>query len=221
MKKIVLFKNMLIAVFTAAISLSPLTSVAEESDTSKLQSLLKQMSSIKARFVQHSFDGKGGLLQTLEGELMAKAPGKFKWKTEPPYEQLMVTNGETLWLYDEDLEQVTVQALDKRVEATPALLLTGELDQINQAYEVFAEQLQEEWHFVLLPKTPDALFDRLRLEFDENKSLKRMIIKDEIGQKTILSFSKVQHNLNIANKDFDFVPPEGVDVISQGDMGLQ
>ena len=221
MNKIMMCKSILISIFTLVITTASFNISAEEHDASKLQSLLQQMSSIKARFVQHSFDGKGGLLQTLEGELMAKAPGKFRWKTEPPYEQLMVTNGETLWLYDEDLEQVTVQPLDKRVEATPALLLTGELEQINQAYEVFAEQLQEEWHFVLLPKTPDALFDRLRLEFDDNQSLKRMIIKDEIGQKTILSFSKVAHNMKLSDSSFNFVPPEGVDIISQGDMGMQ
>lgn len=214
-------KLLQITAFAAAAMLSALSFSEPQSDTEKLQALLKKMPSITANFVQHSFDGKGGLLQTLEGELKAKVPGKFRWKTAPPYEQLMVTNGETLWLYDEDLEQVTVQPLDKRVEATPALLLTGELEQINQAYDVFSEQLQKEMHFVLLPKTPDALFDRLRLEFGENQALRRMIIKDEIGQKTILSFSQVVLNPKISDDDFVFVVPEGIDVITQGNMGMQ
>jgi len=196
-------------------------SSAEQSDTKKLRELLKQMTSVTAQFVQQSFDGKGGLLQTLEGQLKAKAPGKFLWQTKPPYEQLMVTDGETLWLFDQDLEQVTVQPLDKRIETTPALLLTGELNQIDAAYEVFAEQLQQEWHFVLLPKTPDALFDRLRLEINEHNKLQRMIIKDEIGQKTILSFSNLQQNAKLDDTIFTFTPPEGVDVISQGAMGVQ
>lgn len=214
------FTHSLICLFTLCMLATSAygSNTENNSDIEKLQKRLKGMSSITADFVQHSFDGKGGLLQTLDGKLKAKAPGKFYWKTNPPYEQLMVTDGKTLWLYDEDLEQVTIQPLDKRVEATPALMLSGELDQINQAYDVYGEALQTEWHFVLIPKTPDALFDRLRLEFNEQNTLQRMIIKDEIGQKTILTFSNVASQVQLSDDLFSFTPPEGVDVITQGNL---
>ncbi len=207
-------------VFLALTVLTTLAHASENTavneDVAQLQKLLKPMSTVSAQFVQHSFDGKGSILQTLEGELKAKAPGKFRWQTQPPYEQLLVTDGKTLWLYDQDLEQVTVQPLDKRVESTPALMLSGELNQIEAAYEVYAEQLQNEWHFVLIPKASGALFDRLRLEFDAQNKLQRMIIKDEIGQKTVLSFKGVENGIALNDDLFFFVPPKGVDVISQG-----
>jgi len=211
------FKIQPISQAVLLLAMAPWTHGASE-DVAKLQSMLKPMSTVSAKFVQHSFDGKGSILQTLEGELKAKAPGKFRWQTLPPYEQLLVTNGKTLWLYDQDLEQVTVQPLDKRVESTPALMLSGELNQIEQAYDVYAEQLQDEWHFVLIPKASGALFDRLRLEFDAKHKLQRMVIKDEIGQKTVLSFTQVANGIALEDALFTFEPPKGVDVITQGEI---
>lgn len=205
---------MFLASLTANCQASDITA-----DTAKLQSLLKTMSNLSADFVQHSSDAKGGRLSTMKGHLLAKAPGKFRWETTNiENQQLLVSNGETLWLYDPDLMTVTVQALDKRVEMTPALLLTGEVKEINSAYEVYSEQLQDEQHFVLIPKTVDALFDRLRLEFDKANLLQRMVIKDELGQKTMIYFSNVKTQEALNNSHFEFIPPEGVDVIAQGEQ---
>ena len=186
-------------------------------DFEKLSPLLQKLDETKADFVQHTFDGKGDLLQTQKGQLQLKFPNKFRWKSVEPYAQLLVSNGSTLWQYDEDLEQVTVQVLDQRVSATPALLLSGSFNDIKQEYDVYAEKLQDEMHFVLIPKSKDVLFDRLRLEFAPNGLLTRMTIKDEVGQKTIIRLLNIQTNVGMSAQDFEFKIPEGTDVIKTGE----
>ena len=209
-----------ILILTVTLLLPALTSANDSiPDTQKLQQMLKTMRNVSANFIQHSTDAKGSKLNTMTGNLNAKAPGRFRWETTNfENQQLLVSNGETLWVYDPDLMTVTVQKLDKRVEMTPALLLTGEINDINAAYDVFAEELQGEMHFVLLPKTVDALFDRLRIEFNEAKTLQRMVIKDELGQKTMITFTHVKTENMLSDDLFEFIPPEGTDVIAQGEQ---
>lgn len=204
-------------VLTIALSSMVNSAWADEMAIERLHALLKPLANVEATFVQHNFDGKGSILQTMKGVLKAKTPGKFRWETADPFQQLLVTDGETLWLYDQDLEQVTEQPLDKRVIATPALILSGELNQIDEAYEVYGEQLQNEWHFVLIPRSQDVLFDRLRLEFDSQQMLSRMTIKDEVGQKTVLSFRDVKVSATLPDSLFTFIAPKGVDVIKNAE----
>jgi len=183
-----------------------------QEDLSVLSGLLGKLDGASMVFVQHTFDGSGALLQSQKGKIYLAQPDKFRWESEEPYSQLLVSDGVNLWQYDEDLEQVTTQKLDKRLSATPALLLSGDVGPLQSEYDIFSELLQDEKHFVLIPKRADALFDRLRLEFVGNE-LSRMIIKDEVGQKTVLSFK--QHSRYLKNDSlFTFSAPEGVDVIS-------
>jgi outer membrane lipoprotein carrier protein len=187
--------------------------VQAQDDVLLLSNYLKGLNDIQAEFVQHTFDGKGTLLQTQKGSLHLKRPNKFRWKSQSPFEQLLLSDGETLWQYDEDLEQVSIQTLNQRLSVTPALLLTGNVKTISQEYDVYGEALDEEFHFVLIPKGQETLFDRLRLEFDGNKLLSRMIIKDEVGQKTIINLMDVQQDQNLSDAFFTFDIPAGIDVI--------
>ncbi len=187
--------------------------VQAQEDVLRLSNYLKGLNNIQAEFVQHTFDGKGTLLQTQKGSLHLKRPNKFRWKSKSPFEQLLLSNGETLWQYDEDLEQVSIQKLNQKLSVTPALLLTGSVDTISKEYDVYGEAFDEEFHFVLIPKGEDTLFDRLRLEFDADKLLSRMIIKDEVGQKTIINLKDVQKDQNLGDAFFTFNIPSGIDVI--------
>ncbi len=202
-------------VFLISVSFLLATSfqVHAQEDVVLLSNYLKGLNNIQAKFVQHTFDGKGTLLQTQKGSLHLKRPNKFRWKSQSPFEQLLLSNGETLWQYDEDLEQVSIQKLNQRLSVTPALLLTGSVDTISQEYDVYGEALGEEFHFVLIPKGEETLFDRLRLEFDGEKLLSRMIIKDEVGQKTIINLRDVQKDQNLTDAFFTFDVPSGIDVI--------
>lgn len=190
-----------------------ITVFAQNPEYQNLSNNLKRLDNIQAEFVQHTFDGKGALLQTQAGSLALKHPNKFRWSSKEPYAQLLISNGETLWQYDEDLEQVTIQALNKKLSATPALLLSGSTEQIASEYDIYSEKLQEEEHFVLIPKQVDALFDRLRLEFNADRLLTRMVIQDEIGQKTIIRFQAITNNRSLKDADFVFEVPAGIDVI--------
>ena len=182
-------------------------------DVKILSQYLQGMSGISGEFVQHTYDGKGALLQTQQGLLSLKRPNKFRWESQEPYAQLLLSDGETLWQYDEDLEQVSIQKLDQRLSVTPALLLTGSVENIGAEYDVYGEQLQDEYHFVLIPKGDETLFDRLRLEFDGNRLLSRMIIKDEVGQKTTVQLLSVKKEPHMKSSLFTFDIPPGIDVI--------
>ncbi|MAA71237.1 MAG: outer membrane lipoprotein carrier protein LolA [Bermanella sp.] len=187
--------------------------VAQNPEYEALSENLKRLDNVSADFVQHTFDGKGALLQTQKGRLSLKQPNKFRWESLEPYAQLLVSNGEMLWQYDADLEQVTEQVLNKKLSATPALLLSGDTDQISSEYDIYSEVLQGEEHFVLIPKQVDVLFDRLRLEFAADKNIERMVIQDEVGQKTIIRFQNIVTSKTLKSSDFEFTPPKGVDVI--------
>ena len=190
-----------------------LSAFAQNPEYQKLSSNLERLNNIQAEFVQHTFDGKGALLQTQAGKLALKHPNKFRWSSNEPFAQLLVSNGETLWQFDEDLEQVTIQALNKKLSATPALLLSGNSQQIATEYDIYSETLQDEEHFVLIPKQADVLFDRLRLEFNAEKMLTRMVIQDEVGQKTIIRFKNIKLNQPLNDGGFVFEIPAGIDVI--------
>ncbi len=195
------------------VGLFALSLKAHAEDVVVLSDYLKAMDNVTGEFVQHTYDGKGALLQTQKGTLHLKRPNKFRWKSEQPFEQLLLSDGNTLWQYDEDLEQVSIQKLNQKLSVTPALLLTGNVKTIAQEYDVFGEKLDKEYHFVLIPKGNETLFDRLRLEFDEDKLLSRMIIKDEVGQKTTLNLLNVVRDSEMKDSLFTFNIPEGIDVI--------
>ena len=182
-------------------------------DYLQLSAYLKKLNGVSAKFVQHTFDGKGTVLQTQKGLMKLKFPNMFRWQSTEPYEQLLISNGKTLWQFDQDLEQVTIQKLDQRLSATPALLLSGSHKDVAKEYDVYAEKLQDEHHFVLIPKSKDVLFDRLRFEFIEAGLLNRMIIKDETGQKTIIRILDSEYDKTLSAKDFEFNVPDGIDVI--------
>lgn len=183
-------------------------------DARLLTDYLGATDNVTSDFVQHTHDGNQSLLQTQKGRLSLTRPNKFKWESEAPYEQVLVSNGETLWQYDPDLEQVTIQKLDNRLSSTPVLLLSGNSKHVSSEYDVYSEKLQDEVHFVLIPKRNDALFDRLRLEFSADKTLKRMVIKDEVGQKTVITLSNTRQLEAINASVYEFKVPEGTDVIT-------
>lgn len=180
-----------------------------------LSERLSGMQAFQAEFVQTVMDGQGNMLQSTSGEMAVQRPGLFYWQAHPPLEQLVVSDGEQMWSYDLDLEQVTVQAMDQRLTQTPALLLSGEIDDLSESYEVSSFNISDQVkQFHLTPKTPDSLFETLRLTFAEG-ILVQMHLLDSLGQRSSLEFSNVKVNPSLSKSLFQFTPPEGVDVITQ------
>ena len=206
-------KRLLIGFFVIWLACIEATFAAENS-TEKLTKLLIDMQSFKAKFKQITLDGSGNSIQEMAGELAVQRPGMLYWKTNPPFEQLVISDGHQLWFYDPDLEQVTVQKLDPRITQTPALLLSGEVSTLQASYQISGEQINNLWVFVLIPKEPESLFEQLKLTFSYGE-LAQMHIKDSLGQRSSFEFFETQTDVEIAPELFHFTPPEGVDVITQ------
>ena len=190
-------------------------SLAATSETAvqQLSAQLQAMNSLSAHFKQTINDNAGTLLQRAEGSLTVKRPKRFHWLTEQPYEHLVVTDGKELWLYDIDLEQITRQAFTADLDKTPALLLSGEVDEISKQYKVaVTEAVDKTLTFTLTPNEPDNLFKQLTISFN-NRQLLGMKLKDSFEQLTIIEFSDLKLNADIPDSLFEFVPPDGIDVI--------
>lgn len=200
------------------LSVLSVTSVAvaadEEVAVQRLTELLNQAQTIEARFSQLTLDGGGTQLQETTGQLALKRPGLFRWHTDAPMEQLLVSNGEKVWLYDPDLQQVTIQTLDQRLTHTPALLLSGDVSKIQENFDISHNEGGNVVDFILKPKSKDTLFNSLRLSF-RNQVLNDMQLIDSIGQRTNILFLNVKMNEPQDDAQFTFEIPAGADVIQE------
>ncbi|QSP96556.1 outer membrane lipoprotein chaperone LolA [Marinobacter salinisoli] len=183
---------------------------------SELAQTLKSYETYQADFIQIVADEYGNAVQETRGKLKAKRPGLFYWETSAPLAQFIVSDGETVEVYDPDLEQVTIHNLDERVQTTPALLLSGEVDNLEKTYKVSQRMVGDSrQEYMLEPRSPDSLFVSLRLSF-VNGELREMRMLDSLAQVSILSFDTIQLNESIDSSAFTLDYPEGVDVIRDG-----
>lgn len=187
-------------------------SVADDA-AERLSERLEPLETYHASFEQKILDGSGERLQEAHGEMWLARPGLLRWEVAAPYAQTVVSDGEDVYLYDPDLEQVTVQAVDERVTHTPALLLSGDIDDLTASYDVYHENSGEDV-FTLVPSTADTLFEELNLMFEGDR-LTELWMTDSTGQRTAIMFSAIRQNADIADERFTFTIPDGVDVIRQ------
>ncbi len=179
----------------------------------QLSQLLAPMQTLSGSFQQRMIDRQGELLEQSKGVFALKKPGLFRWHTRAPYEQLLVGSGQKLWLYDPDLEQVTVRPVDPRTQQTPALLLSGEVEQIRAQYDVvLSEAAAGQTAFALQPRGEDNLFEKLVLAFSAG-SLTAMTLSDSLGQTTTIQLSDLVVNRDLDDGQFLFTPPPGTDVL--------
>ena len=152
--------------------------------------------------------------QTLKGVMKVERPGKFYWETTSPAKQTIVTTGKVVWIYDPDLQQAVRQSLDDQVANTPALLLSGNTNQIMQSYRV-TQPDRSKLYYTLYPKQDDGAFQSLTISFGANKAPTLMILQDSLGQTTYVRFSNIKVNPAIPASVFNFEPPKGTDIIDQ------
>ena len=174
---------------------------------------LAGISQYQARFSQVTRDAMGEVLQEQQGTLLAKRPNRFVWRTAAPYNQAIISNGETVWIMDDDLEQVTVQALDKDMANTPALLLGGSIEEIQNSFEVSSVGSGREI-YLLKPKANEALFSSLQVSFEDNR-LVSMILVDHLDQRMEIRFTDIEVSPVFSEGVFQPTIPPGYDVIEQ------
>ncbi|MGE8405457.1 MAG: outer membrane lipoprotein chaperone LolA [Pseudomonas sp.] len=198
----------------SALSLSSASVFAAEADVARLTQLLNNSKTIEGRFSQLTLDGGGTQLQETTGQMSVQRPGLFYWHTDAPQEQVVVSDGAKVTLWDPDLEQATIKKLDQRLTQTPALLLSGDVSKISQSFDITSKEQGEVMDFTLKPKTKDTLFDSLRLSFRKGL-INDMQLIDSVGQRTNILFTGVKANEAIPASRFKFDIPKGADVIQE------
>jgi len=210
------FMPLLVGLLGLSVSMFSFAPTAAQALTQQLG----QGNNIEADFVQYLLDASGSRLQETRGHMILAQPNQFWWQTEDPFAQLLVSNGDQLWIYDEDLEQVTVQKLDLQTTSTPALLLSGNSNDIGAEFNVVMQRGDQGLVFYrLTPKDPESLYQSLRINFKNNK-LSEMQIEDAMHQKTSLTFSNVIITPPIDASIFEFKVPENVDVVAMGQLWI-
>jgi len=188
--------------------------IAQAGARKSLESFVKDVRKSRAIFSQIMLDKNAEIIQEANGTMQFERPGKFRWNYEKPYEQLIIGDGETVWFYDIDLNQVTVRKLDIAIGSSPAALLAGEnVIEANFDLDEIGLQGELEW-LEAKPKIKEGSFESVRLGFTQTGSLKKVVLHDSFGQTTVIIFSSMEKNPYLKPELFKFTPPKNSDVIS-------
>jgi outer membrane lipoprotein carrier protein len=199
--------------FLLAAVLSLICSVAAAAGADTLRDYLRDTSSAKAQFTQIVYDRNMRKLQETSGTMHFARPGKIRWAYEKPYEQLIVGDGSKLWVYDKDLNQVTVKAIGQAIGGSPAALLAGSND-IDKDFRISAAGAKDGLQWIeAVPKSGESTFEKVRLGFGKS-GLEAMDLYDGFGQLTLVRFQAIERNPKLSTELFQFTPPPGADVIS-------
>ena len=219
---------------------APAAAAASASAPTPLDKYLDNLKTLRASFLQTLADGQGHEIDRSTGTLIVARPGKFSWDIHPQSGaankdsgpahgssdraasegfpsgdgQLMVSDGRNLWFYDRDLEQVSVKSAATALTATPASLLSGD-GKITEFFDVSADGKRDDLDWVrVVPRRTDADFREARLGFrGAGTELRRMVLRDKLGQTVTLDFSTSERNANVTDAEVSFTPPPGADVI--------
>jgi outer membrane lipoprotein carrier protein len=205
----------LLAILFTSLAPGLLPVVADEEPAvapEQLRAFLAETVTLEARFSQVLLEADSAHAQVSEGSFYLHRPQRFRWDYTSPTPQLVVADGEHLWLYDPDLEQVTVRRLDDGLSSTPAMLLSGD-GMLEDSFRLGAAYREDGLDWVeLAPLSEAADFAAVRVGFEAGR-LASMELMDALGQTTVIRFSDVKLNPPLDAALFSFSPPAGVDVI--------
>ena len=177
----------------------------------QLRSFLAQTKTARGEFTQQ-VGSRAGKAQVSSGSFVFQRPGRFRWVYARPYEQVIVADGDTLWLFDKDLNQVTVKKLAGAIPASPASILFGS-NQFEQDFEVRDGGARDglEW-VVATPRAKDSSFTRIEIGFRDGLPA-AMLLADSFGQQSQLRFTAMERNPKLEPQTFRFTPPAGAEVV--------
>ncbi|WP_157954441.1 outer membrane lipoprotein chaperone LolA [Saccharospirillum mangrovi] len=187
---------------------------ADEAARDRLIERLEATATLSAHFEQETF-AEGELRGDQSSGLMQIArPLRFVWQVTAPYEQSVISDGETLWVYDPDLAQATYQAVGDQIRQSPAMILAQPRSTLSTSYQVTEASNDELTSYRLYPTDENAVFSELTLVFVDG-DINQIRLTDNLGQDTRIRFSDVQTGLVFPAKTFEFDPPAGTDVFEQ------
>jgi len=177
-----------------------------------VENFVLNIRTLKGRFEQSLVDADNQIVETSSGTLEIQRPGQFRWSYVEPYEQVLVADGLNVWSYDVDLAQVTVKPQMEVLKNTPALLLGGSEDALDQFEYVGSFGDRGTVWIRLRPKDTDSGFNKVELGFTDGH-LTRMMFSDNLEQTTLIALFDVSLNEDIDAGRFQFEPPEDVDIV--------
>jgi outer membrane lipoprotein carrier protein len=197
----------------AAAAARPSAPTGAGDSLARVESWLKSVRTLSADFVQVVRSREGQITSRAVGRLSLSRPDRFRWDYREPYVQVIVADGRRLWLYEADLEQVTVRPLESGLGSTPAMLLSG-AGSVGESFTGGPVERDGEWTWCrLTPKQRGSDFESVSLGFNGRGTLVAMQLVDKLGQSTELDFSDLALNTKLDPDLFRFTPPRGADVI--------
>ncbi|HMB72464.1 MAG TPA: outer membrane lipoprotein chaperone LolA [Gammaproteobacteria bacterium] len=191
-------------------------SLSREQWPVEFREFLETVDAFRARFVQELWSDDQRLIEVAQGTVELQRPGRFRWHYVEPYEQLIVADGENLWMYDIDIAQVTRSDLSANDSGNPAALLTGSADVEEHFDVVDARTTAEEVWIELVPKDTTSDYSAVRVGFsrsDASGVLSALEFVDGLSQTTLIRFEDAESNPDLAPEEFEFVVPDGVHVL--------
>lgn len=193
---------------------------AADSARSRMQAFSKDLKSVTADFSQSVTDANGHRGEESKGTMALQAPRQFRWETKKPYEQTIVADGQRVWVYEPDLQQVSVRSQSSEEAHSPLTVLT-DLSQIDTQFTASESGQRDDLVWLkLVSKAKEPEFEYAELGLSAN-TLERMLFKDQLGNTTEIRFSGWKRNPSLPADTFKFTPPKGVDVIGNTDPGAE
>ena len=190
------------------------SNLAAADGVQSLREFFNSTSTMRAQFSQVVNDNKGRKVQEVEGTMQLQRPNKFRWDYKKPYEQQIVSDGKQVFLFDTELQQVTIRDLSKTLGSSPAAMLAGG-EAVEKSFTLKNAVRKDGLSWVLaLPKDKDSGFDRVLLGFKADK-LRKMELYDSFNHVTHITFNEVERNPVLQDATFLFTPPKGADVVGE------
>jgi len=187
---------------------------------SRMEAFSKDLKSVTARFSQSVTDANGERGDESRGTMALMAPRQFRWETTDPYEQTIVADGTRVWVFEPDLQQVSVRSQSLEEAHSPLTVLT-DLSQLDSQFGASESGERDGLLWLkLVPQAKEPEFEYAELGFSAG-ALERMLFKDQLGNTTEIRFSDWKRNPRLAPDMFRFTPPKGVDVIGDMDPGAE
>jgi len=178
----------------------------------QLSQLLNNLQTSRANFTQTVMNSRGQILQQLSGKMVIQRPGRFRWEVTHPNRQLLIADGQQIWFYDIDLQQITIQTQKNADTDSPAALLSDSPRNLTQQFVI--HPLMDVQGFTLFPKNKNALFQSITLIFEHDR-LREMRLADKLDQQTVINFSQVELNPHLPAQTFRFIMPrdKNIDIV--------
>jgi len=198
----------------AVLLLTSMSQFAFADARKNLDNFFTKVTSMKGNFTQRAFNKRGKVTQNSSGLLYLSRPGKFRWVYKTPDPQEIIGDGRNVWVWDKELDQVTVKPTSRAVSTTPIAVLTRR-DPPGARFHIkpLPKKGGIDW-FQLVPKKASRDFRRIDLGLDTRGRLRKMVMYDQLGQRTEVTMN-TQNNVPISGKTFFFQPPRGADVIGK------